>query len=184
MSKRFLITGTTGGIGGALKEAALKAGHEVFELNRGDDFAALPEGVFEAVIFATGKNEIKPLTLLSDESFMEMMSVNAGLFLKLVRSLIKGRHYSAGTKIIAISSISAAEGWAGGVAYCASKGALSAMCRALQAELEARGVSVLALEPKYVNTRMFAETAGRMGVSQVEAMSPSKFAAEILEIIK
>lgn len=182
--KRLLITGTTGGIGGAVKTAALKAGYEVEELNRGDDFAVLPEGVFDGVIFSTGMNEVKPVTLLSDESFEEMMRVNVGLFLKLVRAFVKGKHYLSGSKIIAISSVSATEGWAGGVAYCASKGALSAMCRALNAELESRGVSVLALEPKYVNTRMFANTAGRMGVSAAEAQSAEEFALEILEKLK
>lgn len=184
MSKCVLITGTTGGIGGALKISALEKGYEVKELNRGDDFAALPEGVFDAVIFATGMNEVRPVTLLGDEIFSEMMSVNCGLFLKLVRSLIKGKHYVAGTKIVAISSISAEEGWAGGSAYCASKGALSAMCRALDVELKSRGISVIALEPKYVNTRMFANTAGRMGVNAAEAEAPEAFAAKVWEMIK
>lgn len=184
MSKRVLITGTTGGIGGALKSAALENGYEVKELNRADDFAALPEGVFDAVIFSTGMNEVKSVTQLSDESFMEMMRVNCGLFLKLVRSFVKEKRYAPGAKVIAISSISATEGWAGGVGYCASKGALSAMCRALDAELKPRGISVLALEPKYVNTRMFANTAGRMGVSQSQAKSPEAFAADVLEMIK
>lgn len=182
--KRLLITGTTGGIGGAVKTAALKAGYEVKELNRGDDFAALPEGEFDGVIFSTGMNEVRPLTLLSDESFEEMLRVNVGLFLKLVRSFVKGKHYLPGSKIIAISSVSASEGWAGGAAYCASKGALSAMCRALDVELKPRGISVIALEPKYVNTRMFANTAGRMGVSAAEAQSADDFALEVLEKLK
>lgn len=182
--KRLLITGTTGGIGGAIKAAALEAGYEVNELNRGDDFAALPEGVFDGVIFSTGMNEVRPVMLLSDESFEEMMRVNVGLFLKLVRAFVKGKHYLPGTKIIAISSVSATEGWAGGTAYCASKGALSAMCRALNVELESRGISVTALEPKYVNTRMFVNTAGRMGVSAAEAQSAEDFALEILEKLK
>lgn len=182
--KRLLITGTTGGIGGAIKAAALKAGYEVSELNRGNDFAALPDGEFDAVVFSTGMNEVKPVTLLSDESFEEMLRVNVGLFLKLVRSFVKGKHYHLGSKVVAISSVSATVGWSGGSAYCASKGALSAMCRALDVELKSRGISVLALEPKYVNTRMFANTAGRMGVSANEALSPEEFALDVLEKLK
>ena len=68
---RILVTGTSGGIGGAVKRAALSAGHEVVELNRGgfaDLSAALPPvpAVFDAVVFATGCCPVKPLTRMTD----------------------------------------------------------------------------------------------------------------------
>lgn len=182
---RILITGTTGGIGGALRDEALALGHEVVELNRGDfaslDAALEAAGPVDALIYSTGTCPVTPLGLLSDAVFEETFRVNCGLFVKLMRSVVKGRRYGRnGLKAVAISSVSATEGWPGGAAYCASKGALSAVCRALDAELRARGVSVTAVEPRHVRTRMFERGAGRMGVGSAEARDPREFARELL----
>ena len=181
---KILITGTTGGIGGAVKRAALAAGHTVVEVNRGD-FNALLDGPFDAVVFATGMCPVKPLTLLSEAEFGETVSVNCGLFVKLMRRLVAEKLQGPkGMRVVAISSVSATEGWAGGAAYCASKGALSAVCRAFDAELKPRKISVVALEPRYVKTRMFDQCAGRMGVDPALAQSPDALAAEILTCLK
>ena len=177
---RILITGTTGGIGGAVERAARAAGHTVVEVNRGD-FDAPLDGPFDAVVFATGMCPVKPLTLLSEAEFGETMSVNCGLFVGLMRRLVTEKlHAPKGMKVVAISSVSATEGWAGGAAYCASKGALSAVCRALDVELKPKGISVVALEPRYVKTRMFDACAGRMGVNPALAQDPDEFAKEVL----
>ena len=180
---RILITGTTGGIGGAVKRAALAAGHAVVEVNRGDfaDLSSLGTVPFDGVVFTTGMCPVKPLTALTDAEFGETFRVNCGLFVKLMRKVVAAKLNSpAGLKVVAVSSVSATEGWAGGAAYCASKGALSAVCRALDAELGPKGISVVALEPRYVKTRMFDAGAGRMGVDPSLAQSPEDFAAEIL----
>lgn len=184
---RILVTGTTGGIGGAVKRAALGAGYDVVEFNRAD-FAALdtrfPAFRFQpvsALVFATGTCPVKPFALTSDTLFEETMAVNCGLFVKLMRTIVAEKLYDPkGLKVIAISSVSAAEGWAGGAAYCASKGALSAVCRALDVELKPKKISVVALEPRYVKTKMFDACAGRMGTDPALAQSPDVLAAEIL----
>ena len=183
---RILITGTSGGIGGAVKRAALSAGHEVVELNRGgfaDLSAALPPvpAVFDAVVFATGCCPVKPLTRMTDGEFLETFEVNCALFVRLMRHLVKTARYSpAGMKVVAISSVSAVEGWPGGAAYCASKGALSAVCRALDAELAPRKISVEVPEPRHVRTAMFERCAGRMGTDPSNAQDPEVFARNVL----
>ena len=177
---RILITGTTGGIGGAVKRAALAGGHTVVEVNRGD-FDAPLDGPLDAVVFATGMCPVKPLALLSEAEFVETMSVNCGLFVRLMRRLVTEKMQGPkGMRVVAVSSVSATEGWAGGAAYCASKGALSAACRALDVELKPKGISVVALEPCYVKTRMFDACAGRMGVDPALAQDPDAFAKEVL----
>lgn len=187
-SRRLLVTGTTGGIGGAVRDAARARGWAVVEFNRADweaGEAGRPlEGPFEAVVFATGTCPVKPLAALTDEAFAETLAVNCGLFVKLMRRLVReGLASPSGTKVVAVSSVSAAEGWAGGAAYCASKGALSAVCRALDAELKPRGISVCAVEPRYVKTRMFDACAGRMGVDPKMAQEPAELAEEILSLL-
>ena len=183
---RILVTGTSGGIGGAVKRAAASVGHEVVELNRGgfaDLATALPPGpnAFDAVVFASGCCPVKPLTRMTDEEFAETFEVNCALFVKLMRHLVKAAMYSpSGMKVVAISSVSAVEGWAGGAAYCASKGALSAVCRALNMELAPRRISIEALEPRHVRTAMFERCAGRMGTDPASAQDPDEFAREVL----
>lgn len=184
---RILITGTSGGIGSAVKTAALRRGHEVVELNRGDfetlheAQSTLHEARVDALVYCTGTCPVKPVALTSDELFAETVRVNAGLFLSVMRTIVAEKLYNPdGMKAIAISSVSASEGWAGGAAYCASKGALSAMCRAMEVELKAKKISVKAFEPKYVKTKMFEACAGRMGVPASEARDPSDLAEEIL----
>ena len=187
------MTGTTGGIGGAVASAALARGHDVAAFNRAD-FDALADaprapfpadGPFDAVVFCTGTCPVRPAALTSDELFAETMHVNCGLFLALMRRIVADRLYApTGLRAVAISSVSAAEGWPGGAAYCASKGALSALCRALDAELASKGVTVRALEPRYVKTRMFDDCAGRMGVDPSLARAPEDFAGEVLAAIE
>ena len=184
---RILVTGTSGGIGGAVKAAALARGHEVLELNRADFESGpsledlLPTDL-GALVFCTGTCPVRPVALTSDALFAETMRVNCGLFLALVRAVAAKKAWRAGgMKIVAVSSVSASEGWPGGAAYCASKGALSAICRAMDAELGPKGVSVEAVEPRYVRTRMFDSCAGRMGVDPALARDPAELAEEILE---
>ena len=180
---RILITGTTGGIGGAVKRAALAAGHAVMEVNRGD-FEAFPSmgaNPIDGIVFTTGVCPVRPLMAMTDAEFEETFRVNCGLFVKLMRHVVcRKLNNPNGMKVVAISSVSATEGWAGGAAYCASKGALSAVCRALDAELKPKRVSVIALEPRYVKTRMFDACAGRMGVDPALAADPDEFAKEVL----
>ena len=190
---RVLVTGTTGGIGGAVASAALARGHDVVAFNRAD-FAAAADaprapfpagGGFDALVFCTGMCPVRPAALTSDELFAETVRVNCGLFLALMRRIVADRLYApAGLRAVAVSSVSANEGWPGGAAYCASKGALSAMCRALDAELAPKRISVRALEPRYVKTRMFDECAGRMGVDPALARSPEDFAGEVLAALE
>lgn len=185
----MLVTGTTGGIGGAVKAAAIARGHEVVDFNRADfDALALgprspfPGGPFGALAFCTGTCPVRPAALTSDELLAETLRVNCGLFLSLVRRIVADRLYDpSGFRAVAVSSVSATEGWPGGAAYCASKGALSAMCRALDAELAAKRISVRALEPRHVRTRMFDECAGRMGVDPSLARDPADFAMDVIK---
>lgn len=182
---RLLISGTSGGIGAAVKAAALARGDEVFELNRADYDAGNPrllgEAVFDAFVFATGMCPVKPVALTSDALLGETVNVNAGYFLKVMREIVAEKLYNPkGFAALAVSSVSATEGWAGGAAYCASKGALSALCRAMDAELRTKKIRVTAIEPRYVKTKMFDACAGRMGVPASSAQTPEDLAKEIL----
>ena len=182
--RRVLVTGTTGGIGGAVVRAAKAAGCEVVAFDRAD--FAHPEELraegLDALVFCTGTCPVRPLAQTTDALLEETFRANCVNFVTLLRRIVTGALMAPqGLRALAVSSVSATEGWPGGAAYCASKGALSAVCRALDAELKGRGVRVKAIEPRWVRTRMFEETAGRMGVDPALAQDPDELAKEIID---
>ena len=183
---KILVTGSRGGIASAFVKTAASVGHEIIALERGD-FERLEEVSsawqnLDGVVFTNGVCPIKPITKLRDEEFAETMRITVTLFLRVMREIVAKKAYSSnGMKAVAISSVSAREGWAGGAAYCASKGALSALARALDEELKTRKIRVVALEPRYVNTPMFQNGAKKMGVKEDAAMGAENFALEIMK---
>ncbi len=201
---KMLVAGVTGGIGRAVRAEAERRGWTCIGTSRTDgaaehvvDFAdregleqALmrlftAEGPFDAVAYCAGICPVKPLPSLDSAVLAETMFVNCDAFILLVKHFARaGAYAKTGAVALAVSSVSAAEGWPGGTLYCASKGALSAACRALDAELSPKGIRVAAIEPRYVLTDMFRKGAGRMGVPASAAMPPPTLAAEILDNIE
>jgi len=143
-------------------------------------FAA--EGPFDGVVYAAGTCPVTPLARLDSASFDEIFRVNCGGFIALMRAFAaRGAHAADGAAAIAVSSVSAREGWAGGTAYCASKGALSAAVRALAAELAVKRIGVEAIEPSHVLTPMFLNGAARMGTPLSAAIPPETVAKDIVD---
>ena len=128
------------------------------------------EGPFDGVVYCAGVCPVTPLARLDLAALEATMRAFAA----------KGAHAEKAWSV-AVSSVSATTGWAGGTAYCASKGALSAAARALAVELAPKRIKVTAIEPEYVLTDMFRKGAGRMGVPESKAESPESVAARILD---
>ncbi len=142
------------------------------------------EGAFDGVVYSVGVCPVKPLAMESVESFEETMRVNCGGFMALMKSFsARGAHTASNAVAVAVSSISANKGWSGGAAYCASKGALSALARALNEELKTKGICVEAIEPSHVLTPMFENGAARMGVSRDCAEKPEDVAKRIIGLL-
>jgi len=103
--------------------------------------------VNNAGIFITGT------TLdLSEESWDKTIDINLkGTFLCSQAAL---RHMKKGASIINISSVAGIEGSAGGAAYCASKGGIRLLTKALAAEFGAKGIRVNSVHPGLIDTAM------------------------------
>ena len=197
--KRLLVVGASGGIGSALMAEASSAGwecvgadrHSEFELDLSDRAGLEPRfkrlfeerGPFDAVVFAAGICPIVPIASVTTDSLSAAMLVNCESFILLVKAYAASCAGENGGKVVAVSSVSANEGWAGGSLYCASKGALSSAARALNAELAPKGMHVAAVEPGHVLTDMFRRGAGRMGVPESQAAAPQSLAREILAFL-
>ena len=201
--RRILVVGASGGIGRAVMAAGTargwtclgtsrRAGAADFVLDCSDrdgfELAVMrlftAEGPFDAVVYCAGVCPVRPLSTLDAVTLADVQRVNCEAFILLMKHFARpGAAAKEGATVVAISSVSATEGWAGGSAYCASKAALSAACRALDVELAAKKIHVVALEPSYVRTEMFRQGAGRMGVPDTVALPPEVFAEQVLEAL-
>ncbi len=184
---RVLLAGSTGGVGRAVASACRARGHDVVALDRADLGAGewvshlKAAAPLDGFAFCAGVCPVKPVALTRDALFAETLRVNCGLFMSLMREIVANKLFApACFRVAAVSSVSATEGWPGGSAYCASKGALSALCRAMAAELNAKNIRVHAFEPRHIKTRMFDACAGRMGVPASCAIPPEDFAKDVL----
>jgi len=140
--------------------------------------AAVGDAPLYGLVHSAGVCPVVPLTALSSKSARQAFDVNCAAFLGLVGEVVRSRRLSEGFSVAAISSVSAREGWAGGTAYCASKGALSAAVRALETEFTPRGWRIRAFEPGPVATPLRARLAS-FGAERSSLATPESVAEEI-----
>jgi len=89
---------------------------------------------------------------LTEESWNKTININLkGTFLCSQAAL---KHMKKGASIINISSVAGIEGSAGGVAYCASKGGIRLLTKALAAEFGSKGIRVNSVHPGLIDTAM------------------------------
>lgn len=185
MAKRVLITGSTRGIGYAAAECLLEAGWEVIVHGRRRDLAdeaaarlrqispavtglhgdladrtavariAAEAGAIDALVNNAGVFYELPLAKLDARHWAQTIDVNVTAPWLLTRALLDGLRRRKGV-VVNVASDSALLGFAGGTTYCASKGALIGLTKALAVEL-APDVRSIAIAPGPVETDMMTE---------------------------
>lgn len=114
-------------------------------------------GTVDILVTGAGTLINKPIEEFSEHDWDSTINTNLkGTFL-CVRSVVPTMKQRGAGKIILIGSIAGALGYANGAAYCASKGGVLNMMRALTAELAPLGINVNALSPGATATPMNAE---------------------------
>lgn len=178
-----LITGTTGGIGGAIAHKMRAAGATVVVSGRniaklesefGDDgFIKLPcdlsadGGAVELImntIEATGKIDILVnnagitkdtlLMRMSDEQFDDVINTNLRACFKMCRAAIMPMMKNRFGRIINMASIIGVIGGPGQANYAASKGGMIAMTKSIAAEVASRGITANCIAPGFIQTPM------------------------------
>lgn len=199
---RYLVIGASGGIGRAVCAEIRARGWECVGTSRCEGAAEwtldladrdglelsfmrlfAEKGPFDGLVYCAGVCPVVPLSRIDSAALSNVQAVNCDAFVLLMKHFSRpGAYAKEGATAVAVSSISATEGWAGGALYCASKGALSAVCRALAVELSPKKIKVVSVEPRHVLTDMFRSAAGRMGVPESAARLPEDFARDVVNL--
>ncbi len=177
--RSVLVTGGSKGIGRAIAEQLVAAGHKVAATYRSGD---VPEGVlglqcdvtdaeaveaaFTAAEAANGPVEVLVanagitkdtlLMRMSDDDWDAVIDTNLTGAYRVVKRATRAMMKQRFGRIVLISSVVGLLGSAGQVNYAASKAGLVGMARSVARELGSRGVTANVVAPGFIETDMTA----------------------------
>jgi len=131
------------------------------------------ERSIDVLVNNAGIAESAPLDRSSDAMWDRQMEINATSAFRLCRAFVPAMVNRGWGRVINVASNAGLTGYPYTAAYCASKAAMIGMTRALAVDLAKTGVTMNAVCPGWVETRMAGEAIDRIvrktGRSEAEA---------------
>jgi 3-oxoacyl-[acyl-carrier protein] reductase len=207
--RTVLITGGNRGIGYAIAERFVAAGHRVAVTARSGEG---PEGSltvradvtdYESVDRAFGEVEaaLGPVEVLvanagitrdtlvlrmTEDDFTSVLDTNLSGAFRVVKRASKGMLKARFGRIVLVSSVVGLYGSAGQVNYAASKSGLVGLARSLTRELGARGITANVVAPGFIETDMTAELPEATQAEYRKAIPAGRYgtADEVAQVIE
>jgi acetoacetyl-CoA reductase len=184
MNRLAVVTGGTRGIGKAISVALKNAGYKVVANYHGNDEAAraftaetgIPTAKFDVGKFAECKAAVEKIVAehgpieivvnnagitrdgvlhrMTPEQWEEVIHTNLSSCFNMARLVIDGMRERSFGRIVNIGSINGQAGQYGQVNYAAAKSGIHGFTKALAQEGAAKGITVNAVAPGYVDTDM------------------------------
>jgi 3-oxoacyl-[acyl-carrier protein] reductase len=194
-SRTALVTGGNRGIGFAIAEELIAAGHKVAVTARSGSgpsgsltlVADVTDGESLDRAIAEAEEKLGPIAILvanagitrdtlllrmSDEDFEQVINTNLSGVFRVIRRVTKSMLKAKFGRIIMIGSVVGLYGSAGQVNYSASKSALVGIARSISRELGGKNITANVVAPGFINTDMTAalpEDVAKRYQSQIPA---------------
>ena len=201
-NKVVLITGATGGIGGAIAQQMKNAGATVVVTGRNaeklsafdDSFIKVvsdlstegaAEKLIDDTIAKTGRIDVlinnagitadTLMMRMTDEQFDNVINTNLRATFKLCRAALMPMMKQRFGRIINMASIVGVVGGAGQANYAASKGAIIAMTKSIAAEVASRGITANTIAPGFIKTPMTDVLSDELKKKYLEQIPAGRF---------
>jgi len=204
--RTILVTGGNRGIGKAIAEEFIAAGHRVAVTVRTGEgpggsltvkadvtdsasldsaFAEIEEklGPVEVLVANAGITKDTLLMRMTDEDFEDVLNTNLTGSFRVLKRATKGMMKAKFGRVIFIGSVVGLLGSAGQVNYSAAKSGLIGMARSLTRELGGRGITANVVAPGFIDTDMTAALSDELQ-DQYKAKIPAGRFASAQEVAR
>ncbi len=209
-SKKVLLTGATGGIGGAIAKALSDEGATLILTARGEEkLTALKESLgsdrhqtlaldlnsendrkklydvvkkenIDILINNAGINQLSLLDDTSDTDISQIISTNLVVPMMLCREIYKTLKQRPESVIVNIGSIFGSIGYAGSTSYCASKFGLRGFTEAFRREVADSAVNVIYFAPRATDTPLNTDKMNALNEALENSVDSPEFVAQRL----
>jgi Dehydrogenases with different specificities (related to short-chain alcohol dehydrogenases) len=207
--RTVLVTGGNRGIGFAIAEEFIAAGHRVAVTARSGDGpkgslsvvadvtdaksldsaiaqveAAL--GPIEVLVANAGITRDTLLLRMSDEDFEQVVNTNLTGVFRVLKRVTKSMLKQKFGRVILIGSVVGLLGSAGQVNYAATKSALVGIARSVTRELGSRNITANVVAPGFIDTDMTAELSDELAQSYRDKIPAGRFASpeEVAKVVR
>jgi 3-oxoacyl-[acyl-carrier protein] reductase len=112
-----------------------------------------------ALVYIAGRMHDRPIALMSDETWRDIIDVNLTGAFSCVRAVARSMMVGGDGRIVLVGSVSSRIGVAGQAAYAASKAGLEALARVAAVEFGRYGISCNVVAPGPIDSGMFRKVA-------------------------
>ena len=207
--RTVLVTGGNRGIGFAIAEEFIAAGHRVAVTARSgagpkgslsvvadvtdaqslDNAIAQVEaelGPIEVLVANAGITRDTLLLRMSDEDFEQVVNTNLTGVFRVLKRVTKSMLKQKFGRVILIGSVVGLLGSAGQVNYAATKSALVGIARSVTRELGSRNITANVVAPGFIDTDMTAELSDELAQSYRDKIPAGRFASpeEVARVVR